>query len=120
MTTHAVVAEDDIVTPIREGRATDLSKGVLPVQFLIPLILAVVSIIGSVYGMTSGIRESQLKMESDLRDVKTRMELQRDVVSAQNETRALEMKAQNEAINELKRLTTLLQMQYAELQKRVR
>lgn len=112
-------ALEGVLTP-REGRITDASKLTFPVQMVIGAIIMTVSIIASVYGMTNGIRESQLKTESDLRDLRTRMEMQLQVDTARNEARAAELKSQNEAISELRRLTQLLQLQYTELQKKVR
>lgn len=105
------------VAETRDRRSTDASRLTFPLQMLIGAILMTSAIIGAVYGMTSGIRESQLKTESDLRDMRTRMELQVEIDRARNEARALEIKTQNDAIGDLRRMTQLLQIQYSELKK---
>lgn len=109
--------KDEPVT--RDAQSTDASRLTFPVQMVIAAIIMTISIIGSVYGMTSGIRESQLQTESDLRDMRTRMEMQTQIDIARNDARTQEVQAQNEAILELKRLTQMLQIQYSELSKQI-
>lgn len=118
--TMAVYPHEDAPAVTREARSTDASRLTFPMQMLIGAILMTASIIGVVYGMTSGIRESQLKTESDIRNLQTRMEMQLQIDNARNEARATELKIQSATIEELKRLTQLLQLQYAELQKKVK
>lgn len=101
----------------RESRSTNAAKLTFPVQMVIGAIVMTTTIIGSVYGMTSGIRESQMKTESDLRDLRTRFEMQAQVDIARNEARAAELKASTEAIADLRRLTQMLQLQYQEISK---
>lgn len=109
--------EEPLVTPPRESRSTDAAKLTFTGQMVIGAIIMTTSIIGSIYGMTSGIRESQMKTESDLRDLRTRFEMQSQVDIARNEARAAEMKASTEAIADLRRLTQMLQLQYQQISK---
>lgn len=118
----ALSAETD-VSPPREARSTDASRLTFPVQMMIGAIVMTAAIVGSFYAMTTPIRElreSQLKIESDVRDMRTRMEMQTQIDVARQDARSVEVKAQNEAINELRRLTQLLQLQYAALEKKVK
>lgn len=110
---------EERVTPVREARSTDAAKLTFPVQMVIAMIVMTCSIIAAVYGMTNGIRESQLQTASDLRDLRTRMEMQQQVDAARNDARASEIKSQNDAISELRRLTQLLQLQYQALEKQM-
>ena len=111
-------AVEDTVSPPREARSTDASKLTFPVQMMIAAILMTATIIGAVYGLTGGIRESQAQMQSDIRDMRTRMELQAEIDRARNEARGVEQKATNAAVDDLRRLTQLLQIQYNELRGR--
>lgn len=97
-------------------------------QMLGGAILMTATILGGMYSMMSGVRESQLKTESDVRDLSTRFELrdradaeraaqQVEVERAKAEARAAEQKAAAAALDDLRRLTTLLTLQYQQLQK---
>lgn len=113
----SIESGDDTVTPPREARSTDASKLTFPVQMTIGAIVMTATILGGVYGMVNGIRESQMKTESDLRDLRTRFEMQGQVDMARNEARAAEVEASKSAIDDLRRLTQMLQLQYQEIAK---
>lgn len=116
----APASETPEMTDSRPARATDASRLTFTAKMMIGAIMMTATIIAAVYGMTNGIRESQLKTESDIRNLQTRMEMQLQIDNARNETRAMELKTQSAAIDELKRLTQLLQLQYAQLEKKVK
>ena len=113
------------VYPIDEASVTDRrvpSTDVNKLSFQMPTVIAIVvasmTVAGSQYFFQAGIR-------SDLRDMQTRMELQSEVDKARNEARTTEIKAFNDRVEmldqsmaDLRRLTQLLQLQYAELSKR--
>lgn len=105
------------VSPPRESRSTDATKLSFPLQLMLGAIFTTASIIGGIWGVTSGLR-------SDIRDIRTRMELQAEVDKARNEARTAEAKAFNdraemisESMADLRRLTQLLQIQYQEMNK---
>lgn len=111
----ADAAVEDTVT--REARSTDAAKLTFPVQMVIGALVMTCTILGGVYGMVNGIRDSQMKTESDLRDLRTRFEMQSQVDIARNEARTAELKSSTEAISDLRRLTQMLQLQFQELSK---
>mgnify|MGYP001562517121 CR=1 FL=1 len=86
---------------------------------VIAIVATALSVTGAQYVVQSGQRQSQADIQSDIRDMKTRMELRVEVDQARNELRANEIQSQNDAILELKRLTQLLQIQYSELSKQI-
>lgn len=108
------------VSPTREGRATDASRLTFPVQMMIGAIVMTVTIVGGIRYYADELDKSISAQASDLRDIRTRMEMQTQVDIARNEARIAEMKSQNEAINDLRRITQMLQIQYSELSKKVR
>jgi hypothetical protein len=86
---------------------------------LIGAILMTASIIGAVYGLTGGIRESQLRSESDIRDLRTRMEYQQKVDEADNRAQAAVTENLNTTVTQLRSQVQLLQLQYTELSKQI-
>lgn len=109
-----------VVTPPREGRATDASRLMFPWPIVAAIVGTAVAVVGGQYASNASIRDQQQSISSDIRDMRTRMEMQTQIDIARNEARTAELASQNEAINELKRLTQLLQLQYSTLEKKVK
>lgn len=107
------------MTPPRESRVTDASRLMFPWPMMIAIVGTAITVTGTQYLGNAGVRETQAAIASDVRDMRTRMEMQAQIDIARNESRQSEVKSQNEAINELKRLTQLLQLQYAALEKQI-
>lgn len=105
------------VSQPREGRVTDASRLTFPLQLVVVIVGGILSAAISGWAFSSGIRESQLEMQSDIRDMRTRLEMQAQIDIARNDARGAEMKSQNDAITDLRRLTQLLQIQYNEIKK---
>ena len=106
----------------REARSTDIqvSRLTFPLPVMAAIVGTAISVMGIQYVANAGMRDSQLAVQSDVRDMRTRMEMQTQIDIARNEARTQEIQTQNEAINELKRLTQLLQLQYSELSNNVK
>jgi hypothetical protein len=96
-------------------RVTDVNRLSFQMPTVAAIVIAAIGIAGSQYFFQSGIR-------SDLRDMRTRLELQAEVDKARNEARTTEIKAFNDRVEmlnqsmaDLRRLTQMLQIQYQEL-----
>lgn len=107
------------MTPPREGRATDASRLMFPLPIVAAIVGTAITVVGGQYISNAGIRDQQREIQSDIRDMKTRMEMQAQIDVARNDTRLSDMKSQSDSIAELRRLTQLLQMQYAEISKQI-
>lgn len=114
----SVTGVDD-VTPSRTHDATKLS---LPLPVAIGMGVAMVSLVGSLWAVGYALSQQITAQSSDIRDIKTRMELTAEIDKARNEARAAEMQSLNEraemmkeATDDLRRLTQLLQIQYQQL-----
>jgi hypothetical protein len=114
------LAIEEPVTPPREARSTDASRLTFPTQMMIGCIVMTAAIIGSVYGLTGGIRESQLRTESDMRDLRTRMEYQQRVNEADARAQTVVFDNMKTTVEQLRSQVQLLQLQYAELNKQIR
>lgn len=115
----AQLAQGDAVSS-REGRSTDASRLTFPVQMLIGAVVMTATILGAVYGMTSGIRESQLETASDIRDLRTRIEMAAQVNAADKRAQDMIFETTAKTVEQLRAQVQLLQLQYAELSKRIR
>jgi uncharacterized protein HemX len=109
-----------LVTETRTPRSTDAERVTFTGKMLIGAVLMTASIIGSVYGLTGGIRESQLRSESDMRDLRTRMEYQQRVNEADARAQAVVFENMKSTVEQLRAQVQLLQLQYAELNKQIR
>lgn len=116
----APASETHEMTDSRPARATDASKLTFPVQMVIAMIVMTCSIIGAVYGMTSGIRESQFKTESNMRDMQTRMEMQQRVNEADARAQTVVFENMKQTVEQLRAQVQLLQLQYAEINKQIK
>ena len=116
----APASETPEMTDSRPARATDASKLTFPVQMVIAMIVMTCSIIGAVYGMTSGIRESQFKTESNMRDMQTRMEMQQRVNEADARAQTVVFDNMKQTVEQLRAQVQLLQLQYAEINKQIK
>jgi hypothetical protein len=108
--------ETNDVTTSREGRSTDAARLTFPLQLVMVIIGSILSAAISGWAFSSGIKQSQFDMQSDMRELRTRMEMQLQIDTARNESRTIEIKAQSDSIAELRRLTQLLQLQYQALE----
>lgn len=86
---------------------------------VIAAVIMTCSIIGAVYGMTNGIRESQLKTESDMRDLKTRMEMQQRVNDAEAKAQGVIFDSMKSTVDQLRAQVQLLQLQYESINKQI-
>lgn len=120
LTNDAPASETPEMTDSRPARATDASKLTFPVQMVIAMIVMTVSIIGAVYGMTNGMRESQLRAESDMRDLKTRMEYQQRVNEADARAQQVVFDNMKQTVEQLRAQVQLLQLQYSEINKQIK
>lgn len=112
--------EDPVIVTPREARSTDADRVTFTGRMLIGAVVMTGSIIGSVYGLTGGIRESQLRTESDMRDLRTRMEYQQRVNEADARAQTVVFDNMKTTVEQLRAQVQLLQLQYAELNKQIR
>jgi uncharacterized protein HemX len=121
-TAFPLTSTDVPVSPPREARSTDVAVGRITytTQMLIGAILMTATIIGAVYGLTGGIRESQLRTESDMRDLRTRMEYQQRVNEADARAQGVVFDNMKTTVEQLRAQVQLLQLQYAEINKQIR
>lgn len=104
----------------REGRATDASRLMFPLPIVAAIVGTAITVVGGQYIANAGIRDQQREIQSDIRDMKTRMEMQTQIDMARNDARLSDMKSQSDSIGELRRLTQLLQLQYQSLEGRLK
>lgn len=123
---HAAVYSSDAPIPEtpemsepRTARSTDASRLTFPVQMVIAMIVMTVSIIGAVYGMTNGIRDSQFKTELTMRELQTRMDMQQRVNDAETKAQGVIFENMKSTVEQLRAQVQLLQLQYAELNKQI-
>ena len=70
-----------------ERRSTDASKLTFPIQLVITIVAAILSAASVVWANQSGIKESQAQIQSDLRNLITKVEAQDKVAAAEAKTR---------------------------------
>lgn len=111
-----------IVSPRDTG--ADASK----IRFTLPMVAFLVGSIVSgmvsagIGGWTfsSGLREAQSAMQSDLRDMRTRMEMQEKVATAEKRAETIEREAEKQSMDSLRGTVRLLELQMAEFNKKGR
>ncbi len=104
----------EVATP-REIRATDVSKLSFPIQIVIAIVVSAVSASGTIWMTQRGNEKEQAAMRSDIRDVLTRMQGQSDLDAANRRLQELQTNQMKESIDELRRQTQLLEIQYRQL-----
>ena len=85
------------VTPPREDRTRDLAKSHLTLPMVIAVVASALSVTGGQYIVQSGQRQAQADMQSDIRDMRTRMEYEaklneKDSILLEQRFQALEAK----------------------------
>ena len=88
-------AED--VTPPRESRSTDVSKLTATLPTVVAIVFTALAVSGAQYVAQAGQREAQAEMQSDIRDMRTRMEYEaklneKDSILLEQRFQALEAK----------------------------
>ncbi len=67
-------AETPPVSPTREARVTDASRLSFPLQLVIAIVVGCVTIVSGQALLDRGRTEAQMQIQSDVRDILTRME----------------------------------------------
>ncbi len=70
-----------------DRRTLDVSKASFPLQIVAAIIAAVLSAVSVVWVNQSGIKESQASIQSDIRNLITKMEEREKVIAAEAKTR---------------------------------
>lgn len=108
----------DVSTP-REGRASDAANLRFPLPMVFVIVGTALSVATAQYVAASSQREAQAEIQSDIRDMKTRMEMQATVTAADKRADVMMYDNLNKSVDELRRQTQLLQLQYTELSKQI-
>lgn len=111
-------SERDDVGP-REVRSTDVSKLSFPLQIVIAIVVSAISASATMWAVQARTTAAQSSMQSDIRDILTRMEGASKLDEAGRRLQDMQTTQMNESINDLKRQTQLLQLQYADLSKQI-
>lgn len=114
--TNAVVAP----TP---SKTTDVSLISLTIPVAIAMAVFVASLVAGFWTVVSSqadtFKEQSTAIASDVRDIKTRLELQSQVDEANKRADTLVNDSMKQSVDELRRQVQLLQLQYAELSKQI-
>lgn len=108
------LSESESVTP----RVTDASRLTFPWQMVVGAIMMTATILGGVYTMTSGLKESQQQTQSDMRVLKTQFEMRLEVDKANDRADSIERDAAKETMRTLRGSVQLLEMQVSEMNKK--
>jgi hypothetical protein len=95
-----------------ERRSSDVNKLTFTFQTMIQIVSTAITIIGVTWW-------SNAEMKSDIRDMRTRMEYDSKLQEANDRADAAAAENMKESIAELRRQSTLLQLQYGELSKQI-
>ena len=113
--------EDESVAPTREVRSTDVSKISLTVPMAVSLALAVAIVVGAFWqirGADNAELNKQLAtINSAVVQMSTQLEAEARVNAADKRADAVVTDNIKQSVDELKRQTQLLQLQYSELSK---
>ena len=93
-------------------RSTDVNKLTFTFQTVIQIVSTAITIVGVTWW-------SNAEMKSDIRDMRTRMEFESKIKVANDRADDLIAENMKESIAELRRQSTLLQLQYGELSKQI-
>jgi hypothetical protein len=93
-------------------RSTDVNRLTFTFQTVIQIVSTAITIMGVTWW-------SNAEMKSDIRDMRTRMEYDSKIQEANDRANAVMADNMKESIAELKRQSTLLQLQYGELSKQI-
>lgn len=113
--------EDRSVSPPREVRSTDVSKISLTMPMAVSLAIAVAVIVGAFWqirGSDNASLTSKLaEINSTVLQMKTGLEAEARVNAADKRADAVVIDNLSKSVDDLKRQTQLLQLQYADMQK---
>lgn len=123
MTTAWAIGDLDAMSPPREERSTDVSRISLTVPMALSLAVAVAVIVGAFWQIRGSDNTELNKQLSSINtavaQMATRMEAEARVNEANKRSDALVIDNLKQSVDELKRQTQLLQLQYSELQKQI-
>ena len=104
-------------------KTTDVSHISLTVPMAIGMAVFVASLVGGfwavVYSQSAEYATQATGIASDVRDIKTRLELQSQVDEANERADTLVQDSMKQSMDELRRQVQLLQLQYSELSKQI-
>ena len=98
----------DDVSPTRESRATDITKAVVPVPYMVTLMIVALGMFAAVWRIDTKISILEVREQSRIL-----------VEEANKRADSMQYDNMKQSVDELKRQTQLLQMQYAELSKQI-
>lgn len=101
-------AEESIVSPTRDTRSTDVTALHVPVPYLVTVIALAIGIAGGIW-----------KIDARISVMEARDDSRREVDAANKRADAVLYDHMKQSVDELKRQTQLLQLQYAELSKQI-
>lgn len=110
--------EEPVSSP--ERRLTDVSRSGLNLPMVAGVIVFAAAMMGSFWAINNRTNERMLEMQSDVREIRTRMEMQSQINDANKRSDVLLYENLNSSVDELRRQTQLLQLQYAELSKQMK
>ncbi len=102
-----------------ERRSTDVSKITFPIQIVIAIVFSILSTSATIWATQRGNEQAQASMQSDIRNILTRMDNASNLASANQQLSDLKQAAVKESLDDVKRQVQLLQEQYAELSKQI-
>lgn len=109
----------DDVTPPREIRSTDVSKLSFPFQIVIAIAVSAVSASATIWAVQRNTETAIASMQSDIRDVLTRMEAQTKLDEANRRLADLQTNNMKESIDDLGNRVKLMELQYTQLAKEI-
>lgn len=108
---------DGSVTQPREGRSTDVSRVSLTVPMALSLAFAVAIVVGAFWQIRASDNGQLMEIKAAVSAMKTNLEAEARVNAADKRADSVVIDNLSKSVDDLKRQTQLLQMQYAEMQK---
>lgn len=84
-------AIEDTVSPPRDERTTDVTKVSMTLPMVAAIVVTALTVSGAQYLAQSGQRAAQAQMASDIRDIRTRLDAQKENIDLKFENLRLEM-----------------------------
>lgn len=117
------IHEDSPVVAPAPTKTTDVSLISLTIPVAIAMAVFVASLVAGFWTVVNSqaatFKEQSTAIASDVRDIKTRLELQSQVDEANKRADTLVNDSMKQSVDELRRQVQLLQLQYAELSKQM-
>ena len=111
--------QESDVAPLREIQSTDVSKLSFPFQIVIAIVVSAVSASATMWAVQQRTDAAQSVMASDIRDILTRMQGSAELAEANRRLQDMQTNQIRDSVEDLRRQTQLLQLQYAELSKQI-